>query len=120
LADVCRAWEAATAPATAAGIRVVHLRFGVVLSAAGGALKKMLPVFRLGLGGRIGQGKQFWSWISIADATSAVESILQNPTFLGPVNIVSPGAVGNAEFVEALGRTMHRPAFFAVPKLAIQ
>src|SRR6185369_3758892 len=82
--------------------------------------QKMLPIFRLGLGGRIGEGKQFWSWIALADAVSAIQSILENPAFFGPVNIVSPGPVRNVEFVQTLGRTLHRPALFAVPRFAIK
>jgi uncharacterized protein (TIGR01777 family) len=120
LADVCRAWEAATATATTAGIRVVHLRFGVVLSATGGALQKMLPVFRLGLGGRMGDGKQFRSWIALADAVAAIQLILENPAFFGPVNIVGPGPIRNIEFVQAMARMLHRRALVAVPRFAIK
>jgi len=115
LAEVCERWEAATEPAARAGIRVVNLRFGVVLSRDGGALKKMLPIFRLGLGGRIASGKQYWSWIAIDDVASAIHFALVTEAIRGPINVVSPNPVRNAEFTKALAKALHRPAGFAVP-----
>src|SRR4051812_4172503 len=108
LAEVCQEWESATEAAKGAGIRVVNLRFGVVLSRNGGALKKMLPIFRAGLGGKIGSGKQFWSWITLQDAISAIETILTSSAFSGPVNIVSPQPMRNIEFVRTLGIALKR------------
>ena len=120
LAEVCREWEAATTPAKKAGIRVANLRFGVVLSARGGALRKMVPIFRKGLGGKIGNGKQFWSWITLDDALSAIEFLLTHPVISGPVNIVSPNPVRNEEFTRALSAELRRPAFFGVPRMAVK
>lgn len=115
LAEVCTAWEAATAPATDAGIRVAQLRTGIVLSAEGGALRKQLPLFRLGLGGRFGSGRQWQSWISIADEVGAILHLL-TAEVSGPVNLTAPAPVTNAEFARTLGRVLHRPAIAAVPK----
>lgn len=119
LADVCREWEAATDCAKRSGVRVVNLRFGVVLSERGGALKKMLPAFRLGLGGKIGNGEQHWSWIGMDDLVSAVEFALANEGLEGPVNIVAPCPLRNIEFTKALGAVLRRPTFFTVPALAV-
>jgi uncharacterized protein (TIGR01777 family) len=119
LAGVCRDWEAATASAKSAGIRVVQVRLGIVLAGQGGALAKMLPAFRLGLGGRLGDGRQFWSWIALADVVRAVEHALGNPDLHGPVNVTSPNPVTNREFTAGLGRVLRRPACFAVPRLAV-
>jgi uncharacterized protein len=116
LADTCRAWEAEAGLATEAGLRVVHLRFGVVLSPAGGALRQMLPIFRAGLGGRLGTGFQWFSWIAIDDLTRAVLHILHTKSLAGPVNLVSPLPVTNAEFTRALSRALHRPAILPVPR----
>lgn len=119
LAETCRDWEAAAAPAAASGIRVVHLRFGIVLTRRGGALAKMLPAFRLGLGGRLGDGRQFWSWIALDDAVAAILHALDCESLRGPVNAVSPEPATNKEFTAALGRALLRPAFFAVPRVAV-
>jgi hypothetical protein len=118
LPEVCRAWEAVADPARVNGIRVVHLRLGIVLPRHGGALAKMLPVFRLGLGGRLGDGRQYWSWITLEDLLRLVEWTSHNDGVSGAVNAVSPGAVTNADFTRALARAMRRPAFLAVPAVA--
>lgn len=115
LSEVCAAWEAACAPAVEAGIRVVNLRIGVVLSPAGGALAKMLVPFRLGLGGIMGSGKQYWSWISLPDVLGAIQHVLATPTLSGPVNAVAPEAIPNADFTKALGQVLRRPTIFPVP-----
>jgi uncharacterized protein len=115
LASVCREWEAAAEPARAAGIRVVHPRFGVVLSRSGGALQRMLPVFRLGLGGRLGSGNQWMSWISLPDVTGTVAHAIADSTLAGGVNTVAPEPVTNLEFTRMLGAALHRPTPFAVP-----
>lgn len=114
LSDVCTAWEAATAPAEQAGARVVHLRTGIVLSPDGGALKKMLPLFKLGIGGRFGNGKQWQSWISLTDEVRAIEHLLTS-SLSGPVNLTAPNPVTNREFSKALGRALHRPSRVPVP-----
>lgn len=115
LAEVCRQWEAAAEPARRAGIRVVHLRTGLVLSATGGVLARILPIFRLGLGGPLGSGRQYMSWIAIDDVCGAVLHLLANNTVAGPVNMVSPHPVTNREFTVALGLALSRPTRFAVP-----
>jgi uncharacterized protein len=120
LAETCIAWEAATQPAKAASIRVAHLRFGVVLSAEGGALAKMLPLFRLGLGGRLGSGQQWMSWISLPDLVSAISFIIHSSQLTGPVNIVAPIPVTNAEFTRTLAQAVHRPAVFPAPAFALR
>jgi uncharacterized protein (TIGR01777 family) len=114
LAEVCTAWEAATAAAEAAGVRVAHLRTGIVLSPAGGALKKQLPLFKLGLGGRFGSGRAWQSWISLPDEISAIEHLL-TAEVSGPVNLTAPEPVVNADFARTLGRVLRRPAAFPVP-----
>jgi uncharacterized protein (TIGR01777 family) len=119
LADVCVAWENATQPAVDAGIRVVHLRIGVVLSPAGGALARMLPVFRAGLGGRLGSGRQWLSWVALPDATRAILFALETPSLSGPVNVVAPNPVTNSEFTRTLGSVLHRPALLPVPAFAL-
>ncbi|MBI2150491.1 MAG: TIGR01777 family protein [Acidobacteria bacterium] len=118
LPDVCRQWEAATSPATHAGIRVVHMRTGLVLSGKGGAMGKMLLPFKLGLGGRIGSGRQYWSWISLDDLCSAIVHCVQAGSLHGPVNMVSPSPVTNLEFTKTLGRVLSRPAVFPMPAFA--
>lgn len=118
LADVCRAWEQATEPATAAGIRVVNLRFGIILSPDGGALKNMLLPFRLGAGGRVGSGQQYWSWISLPDVVGVILHAIENDNLSGPVNAVSPQPVTNAEFTRVLGKVLHRPTIFPMPAAA--
>ena len=113
-ADVCVAWEAAAQPAAEAGIRVAHPRTGIVLSRAGGALPRLLPLFKLGLGGRLGSGRQWWSWITIDDEVAALLHLLDGD-LAGPVNLAAPGAVTNAEMAKTLGRVLHRPAVLPVP-----
>jgi len=120
LADLCREWEAAARPAVEAGIRVVHLRFGVVLGPGAGALAKMLPVFRLGLGGRLGSGRQWMSWISLADAGSAILFAMDMPSLAGPLNLTAPQPVTNAEFTRALGKAVHRLAVLPAPAFALR
>jgi uncharacterized protein (TIGR01777 family) len=118
LPDVCRQWEAATDPATRKGIRVVHLRTGIVLSKEGGALRQMLVPFKLGIGGTIGSGNQYWSWISLSDLCSAIVHCIQASGLHGPVNTVSPSPVTNLEFTKILGRVLHRPTIVPVPAFA--
>lgn len=118
LADVCVAWEAATAPAEAAGITVTHARTGIVLSDEGGALAEQLPFFKLGLGGRIGDGKQYWSWISLRDEVRALVWLLDTPT-PGPVNLTGPEPVRQSELASELGTVLRRPTFLPTPKLAL-
>jgi uncharacterized protein (TIGR01777 family) len=118
LADVCRAWEAAAEPARTAGIRVVNLRIGVVISGDGGALSKMLTPFKLGLGGVIGSGQQVWSWIALDDLVNAIVFALENKSLSGPVNAVAPGAVTNREFTKTLGSVLGRPTIFPMPAFA--
>jgi hypothetical protein len=120
LAEVCKQWEAATAAASQAGVRVVNLRTGVVLARDGGALKPMLPPFKLGLGGRVGSGLQYWSWIMLDDEIGAMMFLLQNDSLRGPVNAVGPAPVRNAEFVRALGKALHRPTIFPLPEWAVK
>ena len=120
LADVCQAWEAATAPARDRGLRVVHLRLGMVLARQGGALARMVPVFRLGLGGRLGSGRQHWSWIALEDALRVIELALVDERLNGAVNTVAPPSCTNAGFTAALARALHRPAFLAVPALIVR
>ncbi len=117
LADVCSAWEAATEPATVAGIRVAHIRTGIVLSREGGALKKMLPLFKLGLGGRFGNGRQWQSWISILDHVRAIEHLLSIEVS-GPVNLTSPNPVTNRDFTKTLGAVLCRRTLVPVPAFA--
>lgn len=118
LAELCQDWEQATAPAIAAGVRVVNLRLGVVLTPAGGALAKMLPPFLLGAGGPIGSGKQYMSWIALDDIAGAIYHCLINGELAGPVNLVSPEPVSNNEFTKALGSVLQRPTIFPVPGFA--
>lgn len=120
LPEVCVAWEKATQPAIEAGIRVVHLRFGVVLSPDGGALAKMLPIFRAGLGGKLGSGRQWISWVALPDAVGAIEFSLLSASLSGPVNVVAPNPVTNLEFTRALGRALHRPTLLQVPAFALR
>jgi hypothetical protein len=115
LADVVEAWEAATAAAETAGIRVVHLRTGVVLSTAGGALAKQLRPFKLGLGGRLGSGRQILSWIGLADHVAAVRRCLVSDDLSGPVNLTAPHPVSNHEFTKTLGARLHRPTLVPIP-----
>ena len=115
LAGVCREWERATSAASAAGIRVVHLRTGIVLAKAGGALPKMAMPFKLGVGGRIGSGKQYMSWIDLEDEVQVLLHCIQNESLEGPVNSAAPSAVTNAEFTKTLGRALSRPSLFPLP-----
>jgi len=118
LAEVCREWEAATEAAAHAGIRAVNLRIGLVLSPNGGALKQMLWPFRLGLGGKVGSGRQWWSWIHIEDLVFAVHHILQNNFLKGPVNMTAPSPVTNSEFTQILAGVLKRPAILSVSAFA--
>lgn len=120
LAEVCEEWEAAARAAAEAGVRVVNLRIGVVLAKHGGALQAMLPPFRLGLGGPIGNGRQYWSWITLDDVVGAFLFALSNHSLQGPVNAVAPQAVRNAEFVCALGKALNRPAVFPLPAFVVR
>ena len=120
LPGVCRQWEGAAEPARAAGIRVVNLRIGMVLTPDGGALAAMRTPFRLALGGKVGDGRQYMSWISRDDLVSVIRFALESGDLSGPVNAVSPQPVTNAEFTRALGRALHRPTPFSVPAFAIR
>lgn len=120
LARLCADWEAASQPAAEAGVRVARLRIGIVLSPGGGALAQMLPVFRLGLGGPLGSGRQFMSWIHIRDIAGAILHIIETPSVQGPVNLVSPNPVTNLELTRALGRALRRPALLPAPAPALR
>ncbi len=119
LAEVCRQWEAAAAPAVEAGIRTVFIRTGIVQSPTGGALKPQRLVWSLGLGGRLGSGRQWVSWISIDDEVGAIVHALHTDSLSGPVNLTAPNPVTNAEYTRALGRALHRPAVLVVPGVAL-
>ena len=127
LAEICEAWEAATAPAAAAGSRVVLMRSGIVLSVEGGALGRLLAPFgprwlspyRWGLGGVVGGGRQYWSWISLGDEVRAIRHLISS-SLSGPVNLVSPAPVTHREFVKALGRVLHRPTVVPIPRFVIK
>jgi uncharacterized protein (TIGR01777 family) len=118
LADVCREWEAAAAPAARRGLRVVHMRIGMVLAATGGALAALLPPFRLGLGGPVGSGRQWMSWISLDDLVRAILHALATASLAGPINAVAPAPVTNREFARTLGRVLRRPAVLPLPAVA--
>jgi uncharacterized protein len=120
LAETCRKWEAAAQEACKAGIRVVHLRFGVVLDGQGGALKKMLKPFRLGLGGTLGSGRQWMSWISLRDVVRAILFLMDREELSGAFNLTSPNPVTNRTFTQALARTVHRPALLPAPAAALR
>ncbi|NIJ13505.1 hypothetical protein FHU38_003849 [Saccharomonospora amisosensis] len=120
LAGLCVAWEAATTPATKAGARVVLLRTAPVLSSRGGMLRMLLPLFRLGLGARLGSGSQYLPWISLRDQVSAITFLLERVDITGAVNLTSPSPVTNAEFTRELARAVHRPAPWFVPALALK
>jgi uncharacterized protein (TIGR01777 family) len=120
LADVAAAWEAAAEPAVAAGVRVVNLRTGLVLSTTGGVLAKQLPLFKLGVGGRLGPGTQYQSWISIDDEVAVIEAAIADQSLAGPVNAVAPHPVTNAQFTAALGGALHRPTLATVPAAALR
>ena len=120
LADIAREWEAAAAPAIEAGIRVVHLRLGVVLTPAGGALSRMLPPFRAGVGGPLGDGGQYWSWITLDDLLTSILHVAASEDLSGPVNAVSPHPLANGPFSAILGRVLNRPAVLRVPAAALR
>lgn len=118
--DLCREWEASTQPATEAGVRVVHLRFGVVLTRAGGVLPRMLPVFQWGLGGPLGRGDQYISWVAMEDVVNTTRHALRDQALRGPVNVVSPQPVTSREFAQALGGLLRRPTLFRVPAFVLK
>ena len=120
LVDVVRAWEAAADPARAAGIRVVHTRFGIVQSARGGALKTQLPLFKLGIGGPVGGGRQYVSWVALDDVVAAIAYALSRDDVAGPVNVTAPNPVTQAEYARTLGRVLHRPAVLPAPSFAVR
>ena len=120
LADVGSAWEEATEPAAMADIRVANIRFGTVLSPEGGALAKMLPPFKLGLGGVIGNGRQYMSWISIDEIPTIIAHIIQHKELHGPINLVAPNPVSNRQFTKTLGRTLRRPTIFPIPQFMLK
>ncbi|MBL8767624.1 MAG: TIGR01777 family oxidoreductase [Planctomycetes bacterium] len=120
LAEVCQQWEAAAKPAQDAGVRVVWLRFGVVLAVQGGALERMLLPFKLGLGGRLGSGRQWMPWIAVTDAVTAIEVALARNDMKGVYNVVAPEAVTNATFTRTLARVLRRPAILPVPAFALR
>lgn len=120
LADLCDRWEAEAARAREFGVRVVSLRFGPMLTPKGGALAKMLPIFRFGLGGPIGSGKQWMSWIALDDAMHAIAHVMANETLFGPINVVAPGTVRSREFSARLARELRRPALVPVPAFALR
>jgi uncharacterized protein (TIGR01777 family) len=120
LAAVCRMWEESTRPAAEAGIRTVQLRMGIVLTPTGGALRLMLPAFRLGVGGRLGSGTQWMSWITLDDTLAAIRHVLDVPELSGPVNLVAPSPVTNDEFARCLGGVLRRPALLPVPAAALR
>ena len=118
LSSVCTEWEAATEPLKEKGVRVVLLRFGIILSDKGGALQKMVTPFKFGAGGRIGSGKQYWSWIDLDDVVRIIELAISNEAIQGPVNVGTPNPVTNREFTEALARVLNRPAIVPIPAFA--
>jgi uncharacterized protein len=115
LAEVCREWEAAAEPAREAGIRVVHPRLGIVLSPEGGALGTTLPIFKLGGGGKVGSGEQWWSWVSLDDVIGAIVHAIENDAVEGPVNVGSPNPMTNADYTKVLGKVLGRPTIFPLP-----
>jgi len=119
-ANLARDWEQATKPAADAGIRTVRIRIGIVLARHAGALAQMLPPFRAGIGGRVGRGKQWMSWIDLADLIGAVQHILQTDALSGPVNLVGPDPVTNIQFTKTLASVLHRPALFPVPAFVMR
>ena len=119
LAEVCRQWEAATAPAEAAGIRVVHVRTGIVQTPNGGTLKRLLPLFKIGAGGRLGSGRQYMSWISLDDEVGGILHALQQGSVAGPVNLTAPEPVTNAQFTATLGTVLGRPTFVTAPRFGL-
>ena len=120
LPEVCREWEEASQICSAAGIRTVNVRIGLVLSGQGGALARMLPIFKLGLGGRLGSGKQWWSWIHVNDIVGAVHHVMRTEDIAGAVNLVAPNPLRNEDFTEVLASVVRRPALFPVPGFALK
>lgn len=120
LAEVVQEWEAAALPVREAGVRLVHLRSGIVQTPAGGALGRLLLPFKAGLGGRIGTGRQWVSWVSLDDEVGAIRHVLAHEEIAGPVNLTAPGPVTNAEYTRLLGRALHRPTLLPTPTLALQ
>ena len=120
LSEVCIEWENATKPAVQKGIRTAYTRFGIILDASGGALEKMLTPFRMGIGGRIGSGKQWMSWIALDDVINGLKFLIDDKLTHGPVNFVSPIPVTNAEFTTTLGRVLSRPTLFPVPAFGVR
>ncbi|HEY0365808.1 MAG TPA: TIGR01777 family oxidoreductase [Pyrinomonadaceae bacterium] len=120
LANVCTAWENATGRAAEKGIRTVHMRFGIILDAKEGALAKMLTPFRMGIGGRIGDGKQWMSWIAIEDVVNGLKFLIEDKSASGPVNFVAPNPATNAEFTKALGRVLSKPTLIPVPEFGVR
>lgn len=120
LAGVCRSWEAEALGAKRSGVRVVIGRFGIVVGPGGGAMGQMIPMFRLGLGGRLGSGKQWFSWVHMKDLTRALILLIENPEAAGPANICSPNPITNADLARALGRALNRPAWLPVPRFALK
>jgi uncharacterized protein (TIGR01777 family) len=118
--ELCAAWEAATRPVEEVGIRVVHLRFGMVIGRHGGAMARLAPLFRMGVGGRLGDGRQWMSWVSEEDAVSAALFALDNSNISGPLNVVAPEPVTNSVFTEELGRVIRRPALLLAPAFALR
>lgn len=118
LAGVCREWEKATEPAIKAGTRVVNLRFGPILAREGGMLAKLLTPFKMGMGGKVGSGKQFISWVALEDAINAIKLAIEDESIRGPLNIVSPNPVTNEEFTKTLGHVLNRPTALAMPAFA--
>jgi uncharacterized protein len=120
LSEVCVAWEAATELARQRGIRVVNLRIGMVLSGRGGALQPMASAFKMGVGGKLGDGQQFLGWITIDDLTNAIPHVIVNNTFNGPVNAVAPNPARNKDFTKTLGKVLGRPTIFSMPAFAVR
>ncbi len=120
LSEVCQRWEEATKPAKQHGIRTVNLRMGVVLARHGGALAKMLLPFKLGLGGKFGDGRQYWSWVALDDLVAAVHHVVYDDAISGPVNLVAPHPVTNAEFTKTMGKVLNRPTVLGVPSFALK
>jgi uncharacterized protein (TIGR01777 family) len=119
LSDLCAAWEAAAAPAAEAGIRTARIRTGLVITGAGGPLAKLLPLFKVGLGGRLGGGREWWSWISLTDEVRAIRFLIDSDVS-GPVNLTAPNPVRNAEVAKTLGRVLHRPALVPAPSFGLK